>query len=78
LVARGRIEVDRDRCKGCGLCVEFCPSHTIALSDDLNAIGHHPAQMHDPDSCTACAICADMCPEGSITVYRKKRRKAGG
>jgi 2-oxoglutarate ferredoxin oxidoreductase subunit delta len=77
-MARGKIEVDESRCKGCGLCVEFCPSHTIELSEDLNPIGHHPARMHDPEKCTACAICADMCPEGGITVYRQKRGKNRG
>lgn len=72
-----KVEVDRNRCKGCGLCVEFCPKHALQLSEELNAIGHHPAELHDPEKCTACTICATMCPEGGMSVYRKRRKSRG-
>ncbi len=70
-----KVEVDRELCKGCGLCVEFCPKHVMQLSDELNTIGHHPAELHDGETCTSCALCAEMCPEGGITVYRKRRKR---
>lgn len=35
--------VDRDRCKGCGLCVEFCPFGHLHLDEELNVAGYHPA-----------------------------------
>ncbi|RMF73884.1 MAG: ferredoxin family protein [Planctomycetota bacterium] len=73
-----KVEVQRDRCKGCGLCVEFCPKHCLKLSEELNAIGYHPAELHNADECSACAICANMCPEGGMSVYRPKRRKKSG
>jgi len=68
-------QVEIARCKGCGLCVEFCPRHLLRLSDELNAAGYHPVLMHDVPKCTACALCAEMCPESAIRVYRRKRRK---
>ena len=67
------VDIDVKRCKGCGLCVEFCPRHLLELSDGLNAIGYHPATLKDPEKCTACALCAQMCPEGGIDIYRKRR-----
>lgn len=42
-VAAGTPIVDRDRCKGCGLCVEFCPFGHLHLDEELNVAGYHPA-----------------------------------
>jgi len=72
------VRIDAVICKGCGLCVEFCPKHCLELGEELNSIGYHPARLHDPDECTSCALCAVMCPESGIAVYRRKRRKSGG
>lgn len=69
---RGAIVVDSVKCKGCGLCVEACPSNVIQLSVELNAKGMNYATMHVPDACTGCANCAMVCPDSCITVYRKK------
>lgn len=73
-----KLRIDRERCKGCNLCVEFCPQHLLALSEQFNSKGYHPAELHDPEKCTSCALCAQMCPEGGISVYRKPRRKSAG
>ena len=42
----GKIVIDQKRCKGCGLCVAFCPQQIIALdTDKLNASGYHPSHL---------------------------------
>ncbi len=65
------IKFDTDRCKGCGLCVNACPKHIIALARDvINKKGHNPATVTDPDKCISCAFCATMCPDCVITVER--------
>lgn len=70
-MAKGKVEIDRERCKGCGLCLTVCPQHVLALADDLNLKGYHPATLIDPDGkCTGCAICAVICPDVCITVFR--------
>jgi 2-oxoglutarate ferredoxin oxidoreductase subunit delta len=33
---KGHIEIDSARCKGCHLCIAFCPKGSISESDDLN------------------------------------------
>ncbi len=68
------VRVQAERCKGCSLCVEFCPQHCLSLSDELNALGYHVAKLHDPEKCSACALCAEMCPESGMSVYRKRRK----
>ncbi|MCK4660674.1 MAG: ferredoxin family protein [Phycisphaerae bacterium] len=64
-----------DRCKGCGLCVEFCPKDCLAMSESLNRIGYHPVVLLKPDECTSCAMCAQMCPETAISIYRRVKVK---
>ncbi len=65
-----------DLCKGCGLCVEFCPKQCLKMSDSLNRIGYHPAILDKAEECTACALCAQMCPETAILIYRKVKVKS--
>jgi NAD-dependent dihydropyrimidine dehydrogenase PreA subunit len=73
--ARGKVQIDPDECKGCGLCVESCPSRVLELSPDLNQYGVHPAQ-YKGENCTGCGICFFCCPEpGGITVYRVKANR---
>ncbi len=67
----GRITVLEDKCKGCGLCVEFCPKRIIKLSQtQINKKGYHPAELIDDTKCIGCAACATMCPDVAIIVER--------
>ncbi|MGA2159022.1 MAG: 4Fe-4S binding protein [Dehalococcoidia bacterium] len=69
--ARGTIVVSRELCKGCELCISFCPKKVISQSDKLNAAGYLSAVFLDNGQCTGCAICAIVCPEVAIEVYRE-------
>ena len=80
---KGRIEVDKERCKGCGLCVNVCPKHQIEISDDLNTKGYYPAQFQEENvgdseerQCTGCALCAVTCPDVAIEVYRETKEES--
>ena len=60
-----------DRCKGCGLCVDACPKHILAIATDkINKKGYSPAEMTDQEKCIGCAFCATMCPDCIITVEK--------
>ena len=66
---RGKIQVDINECKGCGLCIEACPPK-VAMSERLNHYGYRTA-MYAGSGCTGCGICFLACPEpGAITVLR--------
>ena len=65
---KGTILVDKERCKGCGVCVASCPCDVLHLSAEVNSKGYPVAQ----DACTGCASCAIICPDSCITVYRQK------
>ena len=67
---RGRVELNTEECKGCGLCVEACPPRILGLADQLNRYGYHTAECHGA-GCTGCGICFFVCPEpGAIAVLR--------
>jgi formate hydrogenlyase subunit 6/NADH:ubiquinone oxidoreductase subunit I len=36
---RGQVFIHRDRCKGCGFCIEFCPPKVLAFSEEFNSHG---------------------------------------
>ena len=69
---KGSIVVDKEKCKGCGLCVVACPQDVIALAKEVNSKGYNFAYMANPDACIGCANCAEVCPDSIITVYRVK------
>ncbi len=63
--------INMDRCKGCALCVNFCPKKIISLSKtQTNTAGYHPAEITDPEACIGCASCATVCPDMCIEVER--------
>ena len=68
--ARGYIQIDGEYCKGCQICIFFCPKDAISQSNTLNASGYSPVSFNDNGECTGCAICALVCPEVAIEVYR--------
>ena len=72
---KGFITINRELCKGCQLCISFCPQKMIAVSDKLNQKGYYPAEFHDEGHegkhCIACVTCATVCPDVAIEVYRE-------
>jgi len=67
----GMIIIDKEFCKSCGYCIEFCSEDLISLSDNLNAKGYYHVEFMDENGCTGCATCALVCPEAAIEVYRE-------
>ena len=69
-MARGKPEINSERCKGCGLCVKACPEAILKLAESFNEQGHHYAVCFDPERCTACMSCAIVCPDTAIEILR--------
>ena len=58
------IEVNPEKCKSCGTCVQFCPTGAISLSEGETA-------AIDKDLCIGCGACANVCNESAIDLERE-------
>ena len=65
-----KVVFDEEKCKGCELCVQFCPRKVIVMADRINAKGYHPAVLAEEENCISCWICARMCPDAVIEVFK--------
>ena len=63
--------IDKDRCKGCELCVYACPENVLAMSDEINAKGYFVPIVAHPENCTGCRYCLLVCPDVAIQVENK-------
>jgi 2-oxoglutarate ferredoxin oxidoreductase subunit delta len=61
---RGHVMIFGTWCKGCGLCIEFCPQGVF------EANGQGRPVVAFADRCTACHWCDTHCPDMAITVRR--------
>lgn len=64
-----KIKIDKDRCKGCYLCIANCPNGLIKISTEINVKGVKPV-VFKSGKCTGCGLCAIICPDGAIKVLR--------
>lgn len=62
---KSEISIRKERCKGCGICVEFCPKKVLAL-DSLGKVF-----VAQGEECIACGQCELRCPDYAIFVDKK-------
>ncbi len=54
--------INRDWCKGCGICVAFCPKNVLELNKDEKAFAARP------EDCICCKQCELRCPDLAIEI----------
>jgi 2-oxoglutarate ferredoxin oxidoreductase subunit delta len=63
-----KITLNKDRCKGCSYCTEFCPRDALVMSQEINSKGYTLAAIADGNKCLGCGLCEVICPEFAIKV----------
>ncbi len=70
MAIKGSVEIDRERCKGCQLCIRAGPTTVLGADTEPNSWGYFPAKAIAADKCIACGNCFAVCPDVAITVYK--------
>jgi len=70
-----KIEIDRELCTGCGICIEFCPVDVLGESDDLNQYDNYFPEVKDIDKCIECRRCELYCPDFAIHVKTEEEEE---
>jgi len=81
-----KIKINREKCKGCLLCIGVCPKGAITIDGKLNRRGAQPVKFsrqanlnkggvppeagQESTECLGCAFCAIICPDACIEVYK--------
>ena len=59
------IQIDREKCNGCGACAETCHEGAIAMVDGK-------AELMRDDYCDGLGDCLPTCPTGAITFVERE------
>lgn len=68
MARKAKVTIDRNRCKGCELCVRYCPKQVLAMSREINEKGYFFAQVVNQEACIACRFCGFICPDTAIEI----------
>ena len=63
------VKVISERCKGCTLCIDYCKTKALKLSDKPNKMGYLYAEADPQNECSGCMLCTLVCPDLEIEVY---------
>ncbi|MFH1035902.1 MAG: 4Fe-4S dicluster domain-containing protein [Pseudomonadota bacterium] len=65
-VAKGRVVVVQERCKGCEFCINYCARGVLSMSRSYNRKGYHYPEADAARACVNCHFCEAICPEFAI------------
>ena len=67
-----KVKIKPERCKGCYLCIAYCPKGLIKKDSSLNVLGVQAVvfQEDEKNKCTGCEFCALICPDFCVEVIK--------
>jgi len=61
LVKREMTRIIREKCDGCGNCIEVCPFNVLKIEKGK-------AVVKNPERCRKCGACVSACPNNAIIL----------
>ncbi len=56
------IVIHENLCKGCSICVDFCPTNVLEMKGSV-------VSVKNLEACTRCQLCDLRCPDFAIQVF---------
>ncbi len=70
-MAKFKLNLRKEYCKGCELCVAVCPKHILTIGEEIGLSGYRTVTVTDEDQCIGCISCALICPDCVIEIFRE-------
>ena len=65
------IQINDAWCKGCTICVEFCPKDVLVMNR------MDKVEVRALEACTKCLRCEQLCPDFAIVVFGEPGKAKG-
>lgn len=66
-------ELDRNRCSGCGKCIDVCPVEAVVLVSANDGSGRRRAALHE-EGCLGCGVCVRVCGNSALNLVARGQR----
>ena len=68
-----KVYINEDYCKGCNLCIHFCPKKVLEISTKLGRYGAPMPVVAHIEKCNGCGVCELFCPDFAIVVEKEEK-----